>query len=111
MTSADMEASGKIAVAPILARNDGPSSASSSEKDSGETSRALDHANASGHRFRVDPLKHNVTFETFGDPSFYAPIEQYEGKHRYDPKFQWMPKEERQLVRKVHMASKLIELN
>ena len=33
--------------------------------------------------------------------TFYAPIEAYEGRHRYDPKFEWEPQEERRLVRKV----------
>jgi hypothetical protein len=33
--------------------------------------------------------------------AFYAPIEAFEGRHRYDPKFEWEPKEERRLVQKV----------
>lgn len=41
------------------------------------------------------------TFEAFGDASHYQPVPQYEGAHRYDPKFEWKPKEERKLVRKV----------
>ena len=49
----------------------------------------------------IDSTHYKGTFETIGDPSFYRPIQQYEGKHRYDPKFQWEPKEERRLVRKV----------
>ena len=32
---------------------------------------------------------------------FYTPIDKYEGKHRYDAEFEWEPKEERKLVRKV----------
>lgn len=31
----------------------------------------------------------------------YKPIERYEGRHRYDPEFEWEPKEERVLVRKI----------
>ncbi|KAH9827620.1 putative transporter [Teratosphaeria destructans] len=32
---------------------------------------------------------------------YYRPIESYEGYHRYDPHFQWEPKEEEKLVRKI----------
>ena len=42
-----------------------------------------------------------ATFETSSLESHYAPIEQYEGRHRYDPKFEWTPKEEKRVVRKV----------
>lgn len=45
------------------------------------------------------------TFEAFGDVPHYRPVEQYEGIHRYDPKFEWKPKEERKLVRKVRSCS------
>lgn len=31
----------------------------------------------------------------------YEPIDSYEGKHRYDPNFDWEPEEERRVVRKV----------
>lgn len=31
----------------------------------------------------------------------YAPIVNYEGAHRYDPKFEWTPQEEKRIVRKV----------
>ena len=36
---------------------------------------------------------------------YYAPIDSYEGKHRYDPKAQWTEQEERKLVRKVVYVS------
>ena len=49
----------------------------------------------------INSTQHKGTFETISDASFYSPIQQYEGKHRYDPRFQWEPKEERRLVRKV----------
>ncbi|KAF2446798.1 MFS general substrate transporter [Karstenula rhodostoma CBS 690.94] len=32
---------------------------------------------------------------------FYKPMDQYEGKHRYDPDFVWEPEEERKVVRKI----------
>ncbi|KAF2639118.1 MFS general substrate transporter [Massarina eburnea CBS 473.64] len=31
----------------------------------------------------------------------YEPIDSYEGKHRYDPNFDWEPEEERRVVRKI----------
>lgn len=34
----------------------------------------------------------------------YAPIVNYEGAHRYDPKFQWDTKDEKKVVRKVGLA-------
>jgi hypothetical protein len=42
-------------------------------------------------------------FESVDDTNdaFYAPIEAYEGRHRYNPKFEWESQEERCLVRKV----------
>lgn len=42
-----------------------------------------------------------TTFETSSLESYYKPIDSYEGLHRYDPEFQWEPKEEKRLVRKV----------
>ena len=32
---------------------------------------------------------------------FYQPIDKYEGRHRYDPYFEWEPQEEKKLVRRV----------
>ena len=99
VTNADIKASGDLAVSPILSQKRGSSSTSSLEKDTFKGHETKDHARATIHR--IDPSKHVATFETFGDPSFYTPIENYEGKHRYDPKFEWEPKEEKKLVRKV----------
>lgn len=45
--------------------------------------------------------ENNTTFERFGKASHHQPIERYEGSHRYDPQFEWEPKEEERLVRKV----------
>ena len=33
----------------------------------------------------------------------YVPIDNYEGRHRYDPKAEWTPEEEKRLIRKVIM--------
>ncbi|KAM3419178.1 hypothetical protein BST61_g5122 [Cercospora zeina] len=40
-------------------------------------------------------------FETDSLEDFYKPIAEYEGAHRYDPKFAWEEKEERRVVRKI----------
>ena len=32
----------------------------------------------------------------------YVPIHNYEGRHRYDPKAEWTPEEEKRLIRKVN---------
>jgi len=42
------------------------------------------------------------TFETgSADEDFYKPIDTYEGRHRYDPKFEWTAKEEKRVVRRI----------
>jgi len=41
--------------------------------------------------------------ETDSLNSFYKPIDSYEGKHRYDPQFEWEAAEEKRVVRKVCM--------
>lgn len=35
------------------------------------------------------------------DTRYYKPIDSYEGLHRWDPEFEWTPKEEKKLVRKL----------
>ncbi|KAL6708363.1 hypothetical protein ACN47E_003287 [Coniothyrium glycines] len=35
------------------------------------------------------------------DEEYYKPIANYEGAHRYDPFFEWEPKEEKKVVRKI----------
>ncbi|KAI5370021.1 putative major facilitator superfamily, MFS transporter superfamily [Septoria linicola] len=39
--------------------------------------------------------------ETESLEDFYQPIAEYEGRHRYDPKFQWDAKQERRVVRRI----------
>ena len=36
-----------------------------------------------------------------GSLASYEPIAKYEGKHRYDPKFEWTEGEEKRLIRRV----------
>ena len=94
ITNANIKASGEIAVSPLINRVRGSSSASSkSTKEAFKGHETTSHV--------TDPSKHNVTFERFGDESYYTPIDSYEGKHRYDPKFEWEEHEEKKLVRKV----------
>lgn len=40
-------------------------------------------------------------FATDGIETFYKPIDTYEGRHRYDPDFEWDAKEEQRIVRQV----------
>ncbi|KAM3538804.1 hypothetical protein ARSEF1564_008281 [Beauveria bassiana] len=47
-----------------------------------------------------DRLYGNV-FVNGGSAQHYEPIPEYEGRHRYDPKAEWTPKEEKRLVRKL----------
>lgn len=42
-----------------------------------------------------------TVFAVGGRTKYYVPIESYEGRHRWDPHFEWDEKEERRLVRKV----------
>lgn len=37
--------------------------------------------------------------------SFYRPVQDHEGYHRYDPRFRWSQSAERNLVRKVIVSS------
>lgn len=43
------------------------------------------------------------TFLSTGLEENYAPIDSYEGRHRYDPTFRWSEGEETKLVRKVSL--------
>lgn len=45
------------------------------------------------------------TFLSTGLEENYAPIDTYEGRHRYDPAFRWSEGEETKLVRKVSLFS------
>ncbi|ORY13568.1 major facilitator superfamily domain-containing protein [Clohesyomyces aquaticus] len=45
--------------------------------------------------------RNGATWDAAGLETHYKPIETYEGFHRFDPKFDWEPEEERKLVRKI----------
>lgn len=94
ITNADIKASGEIAVGPLFPRKEVAPSVNSIDKTIDDDVHAVTSHQAT---------KNTGTFETFGDPTFYTPIEQYEGKHRYDPSFEWAPREEKKLVRKVSL--------
>jgi hypothetical protein len=47
--------------------------------------------------------REGATFAIQGLGEHYVPIDSYEGRHRYDPKFEWEPEEERRVVRKVRL--------
>lgn len=43
----------------------------------------------------------STVFAAGADAALYAPIDDYEGRHRYDPTAQWTPAEEQRLVRRL----------
>lgn len=71
------------------------------EKDGDREHHSLGDEATARDSSDIKYTQHKGTFETISDESFYSPIQQYEGKHRYDPRSQWEPEEERRLVRKV----------
>lgn len=94
------EPSAGPAKAPVETAGDMKLLLSSFEKaGSGDSDRALH-----GAADRDEVRKRNKTFETIDDVSYYKPIEQYEGIHRYDPNFVWEPQEEKKLIRKVRSS-------
>ena len=50
----------------------------------------------------------DVTFDNDSMESFYKPIDEYEGRHRYDPEFEWDPKDEKRIVRKVRSYAEVM---
>ena len=44
---------------------------------------------------------HATVHDENGLEQYYVPIDTYEGRHRYDPRAQWSPQEEKKLVRKL----------
>lgn len=93
MTKSPLTAAPPIAVVPDVAKSNVDVSASASETE-------LSHSDAKTRE------RSGVTFDTAGlGPQLYKPIEKYEGKHRYDPDFEWEPEEERKVVRKVRRTT------
>ena len=48
-------------------------------------------------------LAEDKTFLRVLGEDTYTPIDKYEGRHRWDPQFQWDPTEEKRLVRKIDL--------
>ena len=107
ISKADHKASGEIAIGPLLSPMRSSSASSSPKEEAFKGHDTLDHHPGTGHG--IDPSKRSATFETVGNESYYTPVDNYEGKHRYDPNFEWEPKEERKLVRKVWICSSTID--
>ena len=61
-----------------------------------ETHARYPSSETSDETFTAGTFKRDPTLT-----KYYKPIDNYEGAHRYDPDFQWDPKEEQRLVRKV----------
>lgn len=54
-------------------------------------------------------LQESTTLAEGGDdPRYIEPTDGYEGKHRWDPEFEWKPEEERRIVRKVNSPSRAV---
>lgn len=47
-----------------------------------------------------------VAFLSNGLTEHYTPIDSYEGRHRFDPKFQWTTEEETRLIRRVRLPAR-----
>lgn len=70
-----------------------PADGKGANSDSGSTSGYSDT-----HKYD------NIGGGAFAEGAFtkhYAPIDEYEGRHRWDPNAQWTPEEEKKLVRRV----------
>ena len=71
---------------------------------SGLDSKTLDKAVAANESTDSINSHRYGTGEVFaigGGAEFYEPIENYEGRHRYDPKITWTDEEEKRLIRRV----------
>ena len=57
-----------------------------------------------------DPLNPNneSTIDQDSLATYYKPVDSYEGRHRWDPHFQWDAKEEKRVVRKVRDQREII---
>ena len=73
--------------------------------DSKEKAFVVDLADSetSGHNLAIDDRGTLDDAETVGDSlrRYYAPIDTYEGRHRYNPKATWTLEEEKRLVRRL----------
>lgn len=94
--------SGELAIHAFASEDSHTPSITSQAQDIGRKDQEQMPSYTSREPYGIYPSKHNGTFDTISNSSFYTPIDGYEGKHRYDPTFEWEPKEEKKLVRKVN---------
>ena len=95
------KSSGEVALSSSVSR---PYKTASMEKDQKDHTKILHTHNSdqsSDPDYAIGLPKYTGTFDTVDDKTFYAPIDRYEGRHRYDPHLEWEAKEEKRLVRKV----------
>ncbi|KAF2016904.1 phthalate transporter [Aaosphaeria arxii CBS 175.79] len=94
MSEKHVNARSPVGIEPELAKSDPDVSGSNSSTSDAEGTK-------SGFRIRGRE-RQGVTFAGKGlAEDHYRPIDSYEGIHRYDPKFDWEPEEERRVVRKI----------
>ena len=86
-TNTDKKSSAELTIDQLGFYKDGRTSESSlkDDTDGGRHRQATNPGHGKGHG--VDPGKQVATFDTISNESFYVPIDAYEGRHRYDPKF------------------------
>ena len=92
--------SANMGVSEVLAGNEGTDAPSQRK---GSLSLFPEAVVADSFAFKREGGK--STFDHDSAEEFYAPIAEYEGAHRYDPKFEWEPKEEKQVVRRVSIST------
>ena len=82
----------------------GGSGSGNSRKDTAWAAPTLTSSDSSSNNGTFDDgLKEPIASsrEDEGFDKYYAPIDSYEGKHRYDPTAKWTDSEERHVIRKV----------
>jgi len=65
----------------------------------GESDAGSDHARSLGDTKQLA----GAAYAEGGLTKFYAPIPEYEGRHRWDPTAEWTDAEEKKLVRRVSL--------
>jgi len=73
------------------------------KNDTIPTTIALDDGVSSGQSSGGSSINEDKTFLRIPGEDAYVPIDKYEGRHRYDPDFQWDPSEEKKIVRKIDL--------
>ena len=103
----DVKSARDFDIGQVYSRSNNTPSDTSLEKDNSNVKHTSSDGQNVDLNFEGDPSRQHATFVTIGDKKFYKPIDLYEGRHRYDPNFQWEPQEEKKLVRKVRSHTKM----